>query len=514
MKTPGQLWRLCFVAILAIAMMPAQLQAQSEIPKLKAPTRKLRTAFSKVVAQYQMKYNYTYALEETKARYATVMAKVPEEMAAANWFMAEMTENLKQWDENFIWLLKAEASLKPTDHFFGTLTHSRLAWSYYLGRGCERDEERALEHFIKSYEYDNVRGAYGLGEVYLHGLCIGSSNYLLALDYFEQSVHNQQRWPIIYAIEYYLNGKEHNTVTDEAWETFLTGYKLYMIDSKPKEAIPYFESACDMGFIPAYEYLADLHLEYEGIPTAIQTILPASNAGYAPALHQHGYYLMRRTYGKVGQWADMNKAADLIGQAASMGYPVSQMTLGEMYAKGYGTTIMIDWDESLKWYEAAVRNGEPAAKEGRNLALKEVKKRQYEAIASEIENLSYSISEIIDHYSEDQSSGITYSRSNNSDVGGESSYVNEAEVRRHRKFFDGYAASAKSWLNTYAEAVAEKETAKDQLALNHAQDKLRRAEERLESLLRSMEHHRQQAEHNGGSIPTHDIELTIRELMD
>lgn len=114
MKTPRQLWKLCFVAILAIAMMPAQLQAQSEIPKLKAPTRKLRTAFSKVVAQHQMKYNYTYALEETKARYATVMAKVPEEMAAANWFMAEMTENLKQWDENFIWLLKAEASLKPT----------------------------------------------------------------------------------------------------------------------------------------------------------------------------------------------------------------------------------------------------------------------------------------------------------------------------------------------------------------------------------------------------------------
>ena len=65
-----------------------------------------------------------------------------------------------------------------------------------------------------------------------------------------------------------------------------------------------------------------------------------------------------------------------------------------------------------------------------------------------------------------------------------------------------------------AKAEAEKEKAKDQLALNHAQDKLRRAEERLESLLRSMEHHRQQAEHNGGSIPTHDIELTIRELMD
>ena len=150
-----------------------------------------------------------------------------------------------------------------------------------------------MEHFIKSYEYDNVRGAYGLGEVYLHGLCIGSSNYLLALDYFEQSVHNQQRWPIIYAIEYYLNGKEHNTVTDEAWETFLRGYKLYKIDSEPKEAIPYFESACDMGFIPAYEYLADLHLQYEGIPTAIQTILPASDAGYAPAIHQHGYYLMR-----------------------------------------------------------------------------------------------------------------------------------------------------------------------------------------------------------------------------
>ena len=93
MKTPRQLWRLCFVAILAIAMMPAQLQAQSEIPKLKAPTRKLRTAFSKVVAQHQMNYNYTYAMEETKARYATVMAKVPEEMAAANWFMAEMTDS-------------------------------------------------------------------------------------------------------------------------------------------------------------------------------------------------------------------------------------------------------------------------------------------------------------------------------------------------------------------------------------------------------------------------------------
>lgn len=514
MKTSRQLWRLCFVAIWAIAMIPVQLQAQSEIPKLKTPTRRLRTSFSKVVAQHQMKYDYTYALEETEARYATVMAKAPEDMAAANWFMAEMTENLKQWDENFMWLKKAEESLKPTDHFFGTLTHSRLAWSYYLGRGCIRDEEKALEHFIKSYEYDNVRGAIGLGEVYLHGLCIGSSNYLLALDYFEQSVHSQLRWPIIYAIEYYLNGKENNTVTDETWETFLAGYKLYMIDAKPKEAIPYFKSACEMGFMPAYEYLADLYLKSDGTPKAIETILPASNAGYAPALHQHGYYIMRRTYGKIGQWADMNKAADLIGQAASMGYPVSQMSLGEMYSKGYGTTIMIDWEESLKWYDAAVRNGEPAAKEGRDLALKEVKKKQFDAIAREIEGLSSAITAIVNHYSDGQSAAITYSRNKSSDGGNGSSSVNEAEVRRHRQFFDGYAASAKSWINNYVEAVAEKEAAKDRLALSHAQDKLRRAEERMESLLRSMEHHREQAERNGGSIPTHDVELTMRKLLD
>lgn len=502
--------------------MPLSVQAQeptaSEMPEMGKELKKLNKACSSVINNSRKGNDIDKDMQKVAQAYDAVSEKTPGEIAAANYHMADMYYNLKSWDECYKWLKKTEEVLTENDNYYGYGTHNKLGWSYYLGRGCAVDEQLAVDHFLKEFEFDPVRGYWDNALVYLLGMNGEKSDCIMALNLLNSSVV-MLRWPLIYAIEFYLENS--GTVSDETWQNYLKGFRLFTVDGSVDEAIPYLEMAVNNGFFPAYKLLGDVYLGKGNIAKAIEVVAPASDANYAPTVHQHGYYVERSTWGKMFQWDEMQKAASLYMKGAELNYPPSQIAAGYMHLNGYGKAISKNSEEAYKWFDTAIRCGEPSASEGKKLAIKAINKEAWQRIAQEVQNLGNNVEAIIARYTT-KSSAIE-SNSVNSIGAAESNHAgtnsatsDSGEIRRNESFYKKYVSDGEYWIKKYNEAVADQavcDAKDDWIGFSQAGDRKLRAIDRMKSILKSMEHHRQRAARAGGNIPVSDVEAAMKGLI-
>lgn len=517
-KLSSQLLIALSIAI-SLILLSSTAQAEelkaSEMPEMGKELKKLNKACGSVTNNFRKGKDTTKDIQKAIQAYDAVIAKTPEETVAANYHMADMYYNMKSWDDCFKWLKKAEASLTENDHFYGQGTHNKLGWAYYFGRGCEKNEKLAVDHFWKEFEFDPIKGNWDYALVYLLGINNQKSDCIMALNHLKLATNVMLRWPYIYAIEYYLENIEN--ISDATWQNFLTGFKLFTVDSSVDEAIPYLEKAINDGFLPANVLLADLYLGKGNVTKSIEIIIPASDKGYAPALHQHGHYIELSIFGKLFQWDQMAKLSSLFINAANLGYPPSQNTAGYLYLNGYGKAVDKDPREAYKWFETAILSGEPSASKGRDLAAGAIKKEAFRQIADELQNIGNKVESIIRTYSskpEVVSSSIENINVNT--AAATSSGIDKSEINRHENYYKKYVSYGEAAINRYNNAVADKTTCdakNDWVGFRRAQDSMRKAEEDMERILNSMEHHRKQAERAGGNIEISKVEQTLRDLI-
>ena len=96
-----------------------------------------------------------------------------------------------------------------------------------------------------------------------------------------------------------------------------------------------------------------------------------------------------------------------------------------------------------------------------------------------------------------------------------SSGIDKSEINRHENYYKKYVSYGEAAINRYNNAVADKTTCdakNDWVGVRRAQDSMRKAEEDMERILNSMEHHRKQAKRAGGNIEISKVEQTLREL--
>lgn len=522
MKSLNFKWLIALI-ISAITLTAPSVQAQelkaSEMPKMGKELRKLNKACSSVTNNFRKGKDLAKDLEKATKAYETVIAKTPEETVAANYHMADMYWNIKSWDESFKWFKQTEAALTTDDHFYGQGTHNKLGWSYYIGRGCEVNEQKAVEHFAKEFEFDPVKGNWDNALVYMIGMNGEKSDCIMALNLFNLAENVMIRWPRIYELEYYLENRDR--ISDETWENFLKGFTLFTVYSDADNAIPYLEKAIEGGYIPACVLLADLYLgQGKGYAKAIDVVTPATNANYPPALHQNGYYMELSTLGKFFQWEEMAQTASLYMKGAEFGYPPSQITAGYMHLNGYGKAIAKNSEVAYKWFETAMQNGEPSASKGKDLAAATINKEAWQRIANEVQNIGNKVEAIISHYTSKSGAssstssyvGTSESSSSTSSLGN----TNRAEIMRHENYYKKYISYGEAEIKRYNRAVAEQKVcdAKDDwIGFRQAGDTKSRAISAMKSTLRSMEHHRQKAAKAGGNIPVSDVEAAMRALI-
>lgn len=163
------------------------------------------------------------------------------------------------------------------------------------------------------------------------------------------------RWPMHYATEYYLRQSDRR---DDIWDNFVQGVILLGGSASPAEAEPLLRHAAESGFLPACTILGDLYLSQKLWDKALQAVIPASDAGYAPAMYSHAYYIYLSTLGKLFQHRPMSEAFRLFSAAAEKGYPPAMAIVGEMYLNGYGAAVAPDPSAALYYLERAYKAGE------------------------------------------------------------------------------------------------------------------------------------------------------------
>lgn len=130
---------------------------------------------------------------------------------------------------------------------------------------------------------------------------------------------NPLHWPLVYAKAYY-NAHPNE---QQAWGQFLQGLFQFTTKHSPAQALTPLKNAVASGFLPAYPILGDLYALFGDTGKAIETVRPASQANYAPAIHQHAYYIYLESLGKLFQYRRKAAYTDLFKKSARLGYPPS-----------------------------------------------------------------------------------------------------------------------------------------------------------------------------------------------
>lgn len=190
------------------------------------------------------------------------------------------------------------------------------------------------------------------------GIAANPNNVSIAVELLRE-LGSPLRWPMLYASEYYLHELQNNGVAlENTWNLFVQGVIQLEGNASHAQAEPLLRKATENGFLPACAVLGDLYLSRRLWDKALQTVIPASEAFYPPAIHQHAYYIYLSTLGKLFQHRQMAEAFRLFSIAAEKGYPPSMATVGEMFLNGYGASAMPDSSTALFYLEQAYKAGE------------------------------------------------------------------------------------------------------------------------------------------------------------
>lgn len=389
--------RIMAVALLMAVITPVTLNAQSfSLPwVLKVNSKQAKKVKSNATNLWndanKKKEIPQSKIDEMLASYAEVESKSPADLSVTALLMSETFAKMGDRNNQMKYLLVAESVLPENaslPHKLGT--YIDLGWNYFRGTGTQKNENKAWEYFVKAYETDSVGGALPMAMVNLYGMGDNPVDLNLAANYLMQS-DNGIRWPMIYAINYYLDNIEKSPDIQKGWEKYQEGYRLYTIDSEADKAIPVLNESINAGYIPAYQLLADLYLEKGDQAQALALVEPAVQAGYEPAIHQKAWYIYRSAMGKIGQFKVIAEAYDLFKTAADAGFPPSQATVAELHLMGSAGVVKVNNELAYQYAVAAEKAGEPLGKVFAERAQKAMTTEMIQNIADGLNNVKFSV---------------------------------------------------------------------------------------------------------------------------
>lgn len=326
----------------------------NQIPVLSPSMKKLRKISARI---YDGKaIDPVSEKEKLEALLREVQREQPADYPGALLAMSEAMASLGDRQAQSRYLLEAESKLQFAETIVASTILTDLAVNYHYGLGVVPDDVKAFEYLKKNYELCAKSGAFPMGLAALGG--IGTERDLgMTASCFTES-DNMQRWPLIYAINYYLDQLTEGSAVEEAWTAYLKAYELIEFGHLYEEAIPYIEKAMQAAFLPAFQLLGDIRINSGDHAGAIEAVETAAAAGYVPAIHQKAYYIYSQTYGRLFQWKNIRQGYNLFHEAALAGYPASQVTVANFHIAGSGGVVPQDLLQACAFARAAADAGE------------------------------------------------------------------------------------------------------------------------------------------------------------
>ncbi len=379
----GLLTPLCVSA--QTAQFPNQMDAKTK--QLKKLRGKAQNVFGNARNKKEVSQK---AIDEMLEAYADVEQKAPADLASAALLVSEAYAALGDRDTQMKYLKIVNENYDKATKQVKLCSRIDLGWNNYRGYGTPKDEDKALEYFVQAFELDSIQGAYPMAMASLYGIGSMPVDFNMTAEFLLISKHGL-RWPVIYAINYFLENVEKNPDVLDAWDNYLSGFEQYSIFGETEKALPYINKAIEAGFLPAYQLLGDIYLEKGNREKAVEVVQPAVAAGYLPAIHQKGWYIYSGTIMKMFQQKPIAEAFELFMEAANAGYPPAQIVVAQLCLMGSGGVVKIDNQMAYKQASAAQEVGEPMADELAERACKAIKKDEIDNLKAAILGLKSSV---------------------------------------------------------------------------------------------------------------------------
>lgn len=275
---------------------------------------------------------------------------------------------------------------------------------YQGGRGVEQDHQRALNYFVQAADANNANAMAFLGKMYLEGSNAVKQSNDTALKYFKRAAEQnnavgQSGLGLLYLHgrgvpqDYKMAHKYFTLAAEQGWvDGQLQLGNMYFsglgVRRDYKMAIKYFNLASQSGHILAFynlaqmqasgtgmvrschtsvelfknvaerghwgELLMDAHSAYwDGTHTqALVTYMLMAELGYEVAQSNAAFLLDRHeTFELFSQKESFARALMYWGRAASQGYAVARVKLGDYHYYGHGTGV--DYETAAAHYRLA-----------------------------------------------------------------------------------------------------------------------------------------------------------------
>lgn len=251
------------------------------------------------------------------------------------------------------------------------LAQNFLGAAYEEGKGVPRDYSEAVTWYRKSAEQGYALAQYNLGRCYQDG--IGVSDVNLAIEWFQKAAEQNDTDAMRRLYFIYSEGKniqkdlkkarlwlEKGAESKDKVCEYLKGYNFHFgEDGYPidiKQAVFWYERSANHGYAMAAGHLGSIYSEGElgdkDVSKAIYWYQMASEGGERMAkCFLADYY----KYGD-GVELDREKAFSLKRESAVLGFPLSQVELGEMFRDGIG--CVKDLEAARYWFQKAIDNKE------------------------------------------------------------------------------------------------------------------------------------------------------------
>ncbi|XP_045583166.1 protein sel-1 homolog 1 isoform X2 [Procambarus clarkii] len=274
---------------------------------------------------------------------------------------------------------------------------------YQGGRGVEQDHQRALNYFVQAAEAGNANAMAFLGKMYLEGSSVVKQSNETALKYFKRAADQnnavgQSGLGLLYLHgrgvpqDYKLALKYFTLAAEQGWvDGQLQLGNMYFsglgVRRDYKMAIKYFNLASQSGHVLAFYNLAQMQASGTGMvrschtsvelfknvaergrwgemlmeahaaywdsrhAQALVTYMLLAELGYEVAQSNAAFILDRHETELFKQGEGFARALMYWGRAASQGYAVARVKLGDYHYYGYGTSV--DYETAAAHYRLA-----------------------------------------------------------------------------------------------------------------------------------------------------------------
>ena len=248
----------------------------------------------------------------------------------------------------------------------------KLGLCYFLGYGCEENDDKAFYYISKSAKQDNDTAIYALGAMYYYGFGVKEDvdkaieNYKLAAE--RGMPEAQTDYGITFAMLGNMNeavlwlrkAVEQNYVPAKYAIAYILGSSYTVNDLF--EGLNMMESAAKDGYRLAKLSLINVYLQgsahFRDIDKGIELLFDLLDEYPNDPMAK---YMMAMCYFQgLGVEIDMERANELLTSSAELGYNVAMLDLGIAYCTG-NVYFQQDYTKAMEYFQKAAAQGNPVA---------------------------------------------------------------------------------------------------------------------------------------------------------